>query len=59
MKTKEELENLKKEMDQLKSKLIELTDDELAIVTGGQSKLLLYNATEEHPYNISQLVDYD
>ena len=36
MKTKEELESLKKEMAQLKSKLVELTDDELAMVTGGQ-----------------------
>ena len=36
MKTKAELENLQKEMSQLKSKLVELTDDELAMVTGGQ-----------------------
>ena len=38
MKTKEELESLKKEMAQLKSKLVELTDEELAIVTGGLDK---------------------
>lgn len=38
MKTKEELESLKKEMAQLKSKLVELTDEELAVVTGGYFK---------------------
>lgn len=35
MKTKKELESLKEEMAQLKSKLVELSDDELALVTGG------------------------
>lgn len=51
MKTKEELESLKKEMAQLKSKLVELTDEELAMVTGGLDKKHIIcpieNATEE------------
>lgn len=50
MKTKEELESLKQEMAQLKSKLVELTDEELAIVTGGLDKKHIIcpieNATE-------------
>ncbi len=47
MKTKEELESLKNEMAQLKKKLVELTDDELAIVTGGSHKELnFHNRTE-------------
>lgn len=36
-KTKEELSQLKKEYETLNSKLKELSDDELRIVTGGQS----------------------
>ena len=54
MKTKEELESLKEEMAQLKSKLVELTDEELAMVTGGQ--LILH-----HPavYNFTKVVEMD
>ena len=48
MKTKEELESLKKEMAQLKSKLVELTDDELAIVTGGLHNLESHNVTPDY-----------
>ena len=35
MKTKEELDELKKEVEDLDKKLEELTDEELAQVTGG------------------------
>ena len=35
MKTKEELNALKEEVETLNQKLAELTDEELAIVTGG------------------------
>ena len=45
MKTKKELESLKNEMAQLKKKLVELTDEELAMVTGGSSRHS-YNRTE-------------
>ena len=45
MKTKEELESLKKELAQLKSKLVELTDDELAKVAGGFSDSRYPNVT--------------
>ena len=37
MKTKEELNALKEEVETLNKKLHELTDDELAQVTGGRS----------------------
>ena len=42
MKTKEELAALKEEVDNLNKKLGELTDDELEVVTGGQSQLDKY-----------------
>ena len=35
MKTKEELESLKEEVETLSKKLVELTDDELSQVSGG------------------------
>ena len=38
MKTKEELNALKEEVETLNKKLHELTDEELAQVTGGQAK---------------------
>ena len=38
MKTKEELNAIKKEYENVKSKLSELTEDELKEVTGGISK---------------------
>ena len=38
MKTQEELDALKEEFEALNKKLSELTDDELAQVTGGQAK---------------------
>lgn len=53
MKTKEELESLKEEMAQLKSKLVELTDEELAMVTGGQLKL------RPAVYNFTKVVEMD
>ena len=53
MKTKEELESLKEEMAHLKSKLVELTDEELAMVTGGQ--LILHPAV----YNFTKVVEMD
>ena len=57
MKTKAELESLKKEMSQLKSKLVELTDDELAMVTGGQGVgMLTKNLTF---INIAPLSEYN
>ena len=37
MKTKKELNNLKEEVETLNKKLVELTDEELAHVTGGVS----------------------
>ena len=37
MKTKEELDTLKEEVETVSKKLHELTDDELAQVTGGRS----------------------
>ena len=37
MKTKEELTELKKEVEALSEKLAELTEDELKLVTGGAS----------------------
>ena len=37
MKTKEELNAIKNEVAELNKKLAELTDDELAVVTGGNS----------------------
>ena len=63
MKTKKELESLKDEMAQLKKKLVELTDDELAMVTGGQINPRLrpvnHNLTEINKnlsYNNTQIV---
>ena len=61
MKTKKELESLKEEMAQLKSKLVELTDDELAMVTGGQfnPRPAIHNSTEVNKnlsYNWTQIV---
>lgn len=53
MKTKEELESLKKEMAQLKSKLVELTDEELAEVTGGLDKKYIICPIE----NLTKVVD--
>lgn len=41
MKTREELNALKKEVDTLKKKLAELTEDELKQVTGGNNRELL------------------
>lgn len=38
MKTKEELEQLKKEYEELRNKLNELTDDELQQISGGTYK---------------------
>ena len=40
MKTKEELNTLKVEVETLKKKLSELTDEELGQVTGGGPKLI-------------------
>ena len=37
MKTKQELENIKEEIEKLSAELHELTDDELEQVTGGRS----------------------
>ena len=39
-KTQEELNNLKKEIEALNKKLVELTDEELTQVTGGGPKLI-------------------
>ena len=48
MKTKEELNALKEEVKTLNRKLAELTEEELAQVTGGQSKEAQADAME-HP----------
>ena len=58
MKTKEELESLKEEMAQLKSKLVELTDEELAMVTGGQLILQpsIYNFTKVDRLNLTDVL---
>lgn len=46
MKTREELNALKEEVETLNKKLAELTDEELAQVTGGSSTVALgYQAT--------------
>ena len=41
MKTKEELQELKKEVESLNKKLAELTEEELAQVTGGDAPSIL------------------
>lgn len=60
MKTTKELESLKEEMAQLKSKLVELTDEELAMVTGGLKIAdIFHNYTEDEVkpfYNYTQIV---
>ena len=48
MKSKEELNALKEEVEALNKKLHELTEDELAQVSGGQSKEAQTDAME-HP----------
>ena len=42
MKTKEELEALKEEVEALNKKLMDLTDEELARVTGGLAHIHTY-----------------
>ena len=39
MKTKQELENIKEEIEKLNAELHELTDEELEQVTGGECKI--------------------
>ena len=39
MKTKKELESLKNDMARLRSRLVELSDEELSFVTGGRREI--------------------
>ena len=58
MKTKEELEALKEEVETVSKKLHELTDEELAQVTGGKKLVITYmdeNGQEcSYPSGLSQ-----
>ena len=49
MKTKKELESLKNDMARLRSRLVELSDEELSFVTGGrrENTWTSYNITAE------------
>ena len=48
MKTKDELNQLKQEYESLATKLNELTDDELAVVSGGNDGYGLTRKSVEH-----------
>ena len=48
MKTKDELNQLKQEYESLATKLNELTDDELAVVSGGKDEDGLTRKSVEH-----------
>lgn len=47
MKTKEELNALKEEVETVRGKLRKLTDEELALVSGGDTSKIIREAEEE------------
>ena len=52
MKTKEELNEIKEEVETLNEKLHELTDEELAQVSGGHKKVSVEFSFESYSYNV-------
>ena len=52
MKTKEELNEIKEEVETLNEKLHELTDEELAQVSGGHKKMPGGLSFESYSYNV-------